>query len=490
MHNGQKVVDVHGHMTTPPQFRGHLAGMVAQNTAGWGKLDISDEMLEAAQARHLKVMDERNIDFQLLGPRPIAMWHWLRPFLQEDWCTKTNDVIARICKLHPDRFVGMAQLPQNRDRDTKSCIPEFERCIKELGFVGGYVNPDPGADKQTPGMADEYWYPIYEKSQELDAPLMVHPSMSHDPRIEHIPANYQMNNYTEEFLVIIVFVFLFGRAITLYTDLLWFEEIGFFQIFAKSLAVKGLLGSVFGGLFFLLAYFNLRLASQMPSETRIRETQGALDLPSPHAIDPLIKRLLLPVTLLLGILAAPQAAMHWKSALLFFNGVPFGIQDPLFGQDIGFYLFRLPALKSLYNWFLVVLGVVTLANAYLYFLYRGIHYSPQGLSLIPRARKHLFALIASLLLVLAGGYLLDAFELLYSPPGGSLRGELYGHLCQSTRAPYLGTSRLGRLGPQPVPDFPSGGQVYLQRTGCPACGAHHRPLFLPFHPSILSSDTQ
>ncbi len=200
MHNGYKVVDVHGHMTTPPQFRGHLAGMVAQNTAGWGKLDISDEELEAAQGRHLKVMDERNIDLQLLGPRPIAMWHWLRPFLQDDWCTKTNDVIARICKLHPDRFVGMAQLPQNRDRDTRSCIPEFERCVKELGFVGGYVNPDPGADKQTPGMADEYWYPIYEKSQELDAPLMVHPSMSHDPRIEHIPANYQMNNYTEEFL--------------------------------------------------------------------------------------------------------------------------------------------------------------------------------------------------------------------------------------------------------------------------------------------------
>jgi len=200
MHNGQKVVDVHGHMTTPPQFRGHLAGMVAQNTAGWGKLDISDEQLEAAQGRHLKVMDERNIDLQLLGPRPIAMWQWLRPFLQRDWCTKTNDVIARICKLHPDRFVGMAQLPQSREKDTRNCIPEFERCVKELGFVGAYVNPDPGADKQTPGMADEYWYPLYEKSVELDAPLMVHPSTSHDPRIEHIPANYQMNNYTEEFL--------------------------------------------------------------------------------------------------------------------------------------------------------------------------------------------------------------------------------------------------------------------------------------------------
>jgi predicted TIM-barrel fold metal-dependent hydrolase len=72
--------------------------------------------------------------------------------------------------------------------------------VKELGFVGAYVNPDPGGDKQTPGMHEEYWYPLYGKAQELDAPLVVHPSVSYDRRIEIIPANYQMNNYIEEFI--------------------------------------------------------------------------------------------------------------------------------------------------------------------------------------------------------------------------------------------------------------------------------------------------
>ena len=199
MHNGQKVVDVHGHMTTPAPFRQFLAETVAQNTPG-RKLEMTDEQLENAQQRHLKFMDDRNIDIQLIGPRPIAMWHWMRSFLQDFWATTVNNVIARIVKLHPDRFRGMAQLPQSKEKDTRNCVAELERCIKELGFVGAYLNPDPAGDKQTPGVHEEYWFPLYEKAVQLDAPLMIHPSITYDRRLEVIPANYQMNNYLEEFV--------------------------------------------------------------------------------------------------------------------------------------------------------------------------------------------------------------------------------------------------------------------------------------------------
>lgn len=200
MYNGQTVVDVHGHMTTPAGFRQFLAEIVSQNTPG-RKLEVTDEQLENAQQRHLKFMDDRNVDVQLIGPRPIAMWHWMRPFLQEFWAETTNNVIARIVKLHPDRFRGMAQLPQcSISKDTRNCLPEFERCVKELGFVGAYLNPDPGGDKQTPGVHEEYWFPLYEQAVELDVPLMIHPSVTYDRRLEIIPANYQMNNYIEEFI--------------------------------------------------------------------------------------------------------------------------------------------------------------------------------------------------------------------------------------------------------------------------------------------------
>ncbi len=204
MYNGIKVIDVHGHMSTPPEFRAHIANNVALNTPS--KLQLSDERLETALQRHLQVMDERNIDVQLVGPRPVAMWHWMRPFLQENWTRVTNDVIAQSVRLHPDRFVGMAQLPQSPyDKDTRHCAVELERCVKELGFVGAYLNPDPGGQKTVPGVNDEFWYPLYEKAQELGAVLMVHPSASYDRRLEVIPHNYQINNVTEEYIAMMLY---------------------------------------------------------------------------------------------------------------------------------------------------------------------------------------------------------------------------------------------------------------------------------------------
>jgi predicted TIM-barrel fold metal-dependent hydrolase len=200
MYNGQKVLDVHGHMTTPRDFAAHVSTLIATNGSP-GAFKLSDEQLEEALAgRHLKVMDDRNIDVQIIGPRPIAMHHWMRPFLQRHWCRVTNDIIAQSVRLHPDRLLGMAQLPQNRDEDTSRLIEELERCVKEHGFVGAYLNPDPAGDKMTPGVHEPYWYPLYEKACELDVVLMVHPATSYDRRIEALNANYQINNVVEEYV--------------------------------------------------------------------------------------------------------------------------------------------------------------------------------------------------------------------------------------------------------------------------------------------------
>ena len=200
MYNGQKVIDVHGHMSTPPHFRAYAFNLIALRSPRDGDLEISDELMQAALGRHLRIMDERNIDVQMISARPVAFMHWEAAFLVEKWTRITNNVIQQHCKMYPDRFVGIAQLPQNSKLDTNNCIPELERCIKELGFIGAMVNPDPGADRQTPGMDKDYWFPLYEKAQEWNAPLIVHPSISHDPRVEIIPHNYQYNNVTEETL--------------------------------------------------------------------------------------------------------------------------------------------------------------------------------------------------------------------------------------------------------------------------------------------------
>ena len=114
---------------------------------------------------------------------------------------------------------------------------------------------------------------------------------------------------------------LVGEAVYLYTDYLWFREIGYAGVFTKTLWIKVLLGVLSGVLFFVLFYFNIKLAARrregvVPLQTSNPEVPGFEDL------DPLIRRLLLPVALVLGFLAAPQAAMHWESVLLYFNGLP------------------------------------------------------------------------------------------------------------------------------------------------------------------------
>jgi uncharacterized membrane protein (UPF0182 family) len=215
-----------------------------------------------------------------------------------------------------------------------------------------------------------------------------------------------------------------GQSVGFYTDWLWFQEVGYTRIFTTALSVKLLLGVLSGGIFSLLVYVNVKIAAQTLRGLRFLELDNTIELPSPELIDPLLRRLLLPACLLLGLLAGPQGAGQWESLLLFFNSVPFGIADPLFGRDIGFYVFQLPMLAGLYHWLTILLILTFAATASTYVLYRGIQYGRNGLALSRRARIHLLALAAIILLVKAAGYYLDGFELLYSS-GGAAYGAGY-----------------------------------------------------------------
>jgi hypothetical protein len=222
-------------------------------------------------------------------------------------------------------------------------------------------------------------------------------------------------------LLFVIFLALISirQLISLYVDWLWFQEVGYTQVFTTSLLAKTVLALSGGALFALLIYVNIKIAARLIRGMRFVEQDNVIDLPSPELIDPAIRRLLLPGALLLGFFAAPQAASQWESFLLILNPTSFGLQDPLYNRDIGFFVFQLPALRTIYNWLLTALGLALLATAVIYLLYRGIQYSPRGLFLSARARTHLLALIASVLVVTAGGYILDSFELLYSARGAA-----------------------------------------------------------------------
>jgi 4-oxalmesaconate hydratase len=94
-----------------------------------------------------------------------------------------NDVIARQCRAYPDVFRGVCALPQTPGGDLGPCVDELERCVKEHGFIGCLLNPDPteGTGLQ-PTLDDGYWYPLYEKMVELDVPALVHSTACKNPR--------------------------------------------------------------------------------------------------------------------------------------------------------------------------------------------------------------------------------------------------------------------------------------------------------------------
>ena len=209
MYHNVPVLDVHGHVSVPFGANSFLMLMMGSNTpmaspigqdrAGPAGVTVHD-FHEAALA-HARYMDERNIDVQVIGPRPFLTMGWMEPHLIPAWTRYVNDMIHQQCQMFPDRFLGAAMLPQDSAApDLSGCVAELDRCVRELGFVAAYVSPDPAGRRTTPGMHEPYWFPVYARAQELGIPLIVHGTNSLDPRFRVVPHNYQLGFLTEQYL--------------------------------------------------------------------------------------------------------------------------------------------------------------------------------------------------------------------------------------------------------------------------------------------------
>ena len=187
------IIDAHAHVTGPMEIYQHFRAL----TGGSGptriaSIKISDERLEASLQPHLNEITDVGTDLQLISPRPWAIPTGdRRESVVLSITQQVNDIVARAVGLHPNRFAGIAALPQAAGTDAKFCVDELERCVSELGFVGLKINPDPteGAG-ETPHMGDEYWYPLYEKMVALDVPALLHGGpfrFSREPELGYFP---------------------------------------------------------------------------------------------------------------------------------------------------------------------------------------------------------------------------------------------------------------------------------------------------------------
>src|SRR5262249_58359827 len=74
----------------------------------------------------------------------------------------------------------------------------------------------------------------------------------------------------------------------------------------------------------------------------IWELEDQLGLPSRVIIEPLIRRFLPVVLLLIAVASGMRATVHWETVLGYLNATPFGVVDPLFNYDLSFFVFTLP----------------------------------------------------------------------------------------------------------------------------------------------------
>ncbi len=216
--------------------------------------------------------------------------------------------------------------------------------------------------------------------------------------------------------VLIVALVSLRSIATLYTDDLWFSSVHLRSVWSTLLAVKVGLFASFGAVFFVLVWVNLMVGDRITGQTDLSAIDDDLVRRYQRVVRPYAGRIYAALGVVMALIAAAPTVGQWNNWILFTNGVSFHVKDPLFHKDVSFYVFRLPFLEFLVNWFLVSLVVVLIVTA-------AFHYFNGGISarMTPRVRPlvkaHLSVLLAAIALVKAAGYVLQRYQLVTSTNG-------------------------------------------------------------------------
>jgi len=231
--------------------------------------------------------------------------------------------------------------------------------------------------------------------------------------------------------VLVACLIAIARASSLMVDWVWFSSTGhsgvFWTVFTTKIALFVTVFAVSG----LLLWGNATLALRLTWRRRLRLpaslNPGFANVPIlPGAPDDLLRlalpripwrSLILAVSLAIGALIAIGEAGQWDLALRFIYQAPYGRTDPLFGKDIGFYLFSLPAWIAVKDWMLLSLAASAAMAGAVYFVHGDINPDRWPWRISRAAIGHGSALLAIWFAVKAWSYQLDRFLLLYNDNG-------------------------------------------------------------------------
>jgi hypothetical protein len=218
---------------------------------------------------------------------------------------------------------------------------------------------------------------------------------------------------------LLIVLSLLGGAVNLITDLMWYEALGRRDVLQTRLWAQIVLFLAGFAAMLVPALVSVWLARRIVPQAPVRQL-GGFEMPDASRL------IAVAVTVMAVLLALGSGAAwsgNWETALLFFNGEGWGVEDRTLGRDIGFYVFELPFWRFLLGWAsttLIVIGLLTLGTYAARALRWQFHLSAP-------VRAHLSVIGALLLVVVAAGYQLDIADLAYAVggPNDSVHAALY-----------------------------------------------------------------
>ena len=216
--------------------------------------------------------------------------------------------------------------------------------------------------------------------------------------------------------LIILIVSLRGIA-GFYTDYLWFDSLGFSSVWKRVLLTKMALAGIFMLFTFLLLWGNLYIADRIAPQSRPEGPEEAFVSRYHEAIGSRSGLIRIAVSALFALFLGIGTGGQWQDWILFRNRQDFGIKDPQFNIDIGFYVFQLPFIQFLINWLFTAFIVVLFITSIGHYLNGGIRVNTAGRRVTAPVKVHISVLLAILALIKAADYWFQRYSLNFSGRG-------------------------------------------------------------------------
>ncbi len=221
-------------------------------------------------------------------------------------------------------------------------------------------------------------------------------------------------------LLLIALLLLFSLFVGYYGDWLWFQSLGYGAVFTTILSAKILLFIIFFILFGLFAWGNIAIARKRGGYTRSLRMPSAerpIRISDIAFSDRFAKYSWAAIILFFSFVMGSQASGSWETFLKFLHASKFGIADPIFSKDAGFYVFSLPLYDFFQGWYLFAVVIVSLGVVISYFMDQAIGLQGNRFYVNQKTRSHLAVLGGLFFLGIALVFRLNLYNLMYSSAG-------------------------------------------------------------------------